>query len=297
MDGDTLAVTGNAGTPTAPTYRTYVFTYGTNGWTQTQVLDGGGSAVALDNDTLVIGDGITLGPIANRVRIYRQTAGTFQELATLNGDPTFGHQLALRDDLSVSSGAYVLDLAAGPPSVSSMVHLDTGASQSIAVTRDRIAVGSSGRGAVDVFDHGDKGWALAAHITAPPALGNEYPLFGMTVALDGSASWSARGARARRSVRMHRSRAPCTCTTLPVRYWSGAWVRPRSRSSARRSRSVTASTRSAGSRASTPAEHETRGRSAHEARTDSSRLAPRGKTGGARSFLHNVPRECQARGE
>lgn len=99
-------------------------------------------------------------------------------------DPTFGHQLALRDDLSVSSGAYVLDLAAGPPSVSSMVHLDTGASQSIAVTRDRIAVGSSGRGAVDVFDHGDKGWALAAHITAPPALGNEYPLFGMTVALE-----------------------------------------------------------------------------------------------------------------
>lgn len=188
MDGDTLAVTGNAGTPTAPDYHTYVFAYGANGWTQTQVLDGGGSALALDNDTLVIGDGVTLGPVANRVRIYRQAAGTFQEVATLNGDSAFGQQLALRDDVlvvgTVSSGAYVLDLAAGPPSVSAMVRLDTGASQSIAVTRERIAIGSSGRGSVDVFEHSDKGWALAAHIVAPPALGSEYPLFGMTVALD-----------------------------------------------------------------------------------------------------------------
>jgi hypothetical protein len=189
LAGDTLAVTANTAAPSTPDYRTLVFQFGATGWTQTQVLAGGGSAIALDGDVLAVGDGATLGPVTGRVQLYRRTGSTWQPLATLDGKPGFGQLLALRDNLLVvgttGDGVYILDLDVGPATIAAMHHLATGSVQAIAAARDRIAVASSAIGTVDVYDAAGGTWTLSTQILAPAPLGNEYPLFGVSVALDG----------------------------------------------------------------------------------------------------------------
>lgn len=191
LDGDTLAVTGNAGTSSDPDYRTYVFAYGPTGWTQTQVLDGGATALALSGDVLAVGDGLSLAAITGRVRLYRRTTATpaWQQFATLDGGNGFGQELALRDNLlavgKIADGTYVIDLAAGAPTVAAMQRLATEMTQRITVRRDRIIVSSSASTAVDVFEPSAAGWARVTRIEAPAPLGNESPLFGISSALDG----------------------------------------------------------------------------------------------------------------
>lgn len=229
--GAAVAASGDAvliGAPNAATDHpvvtgvAYIFESGGGGWLeQARLLPsvpgglGFGSAVALDEDTAVVGVGSGIGDfVVGAAYVFTRGSGSWPQQARLTGDiadqaVTFGTAVAVRGDL----------LAVGEPGstqahIQGRVHLftrsgttwsplvvleaadgavDDGFGSALALSGNALVVGApnadvgieTGGGAVYVFDDGGGSWAQQAKITAPiPA---KLAGFGHSVAFEGDA--------------------------------------------------------------------------------------------------------------